>query len=59
MKNLKMVYITPSTVAAESYYNCLRLCTLLGYANPVEGMRADNLSIAVYKDDCGNIVKLG
>jgi hypothetical protein len=55
--------ITHTNIESESYFNCVRLSDLTGYANPVSAIQALNregikTEWKVMKDECGNIIKL-
>ena len=50
--------VTPSTVQHETYHNLCRLSDLLRFSTPHTAMVELNISVAVWKDECGNIVRL-
>ena len=54
--------ITHTNIESESYFNCVRLSEITGYANPVSAIQALNregihTEWTVLKDECGNIIK--
>ena len=58
MKAYRWEILTPESVQYETYYNLLQLVRLTGYAMPHHAMAALQRDIAVWKDECGNIVRL-
>lgn len=50
--------LTPDMMDKETFYNICRLADLTGYAAPHLAYRALNQNVAVWKDQCGNIVRL-
>ena len=54
----KREIVTPATVQDETYHNLCRLADLLHFATPHKAMAKLNISVAVWKDEYGNIVRL-
>ncbi len=54
----KWELVTPATVQDETYHNLCRLADLLHFAAPHKAMVELNTPVAVWKDECGNIVRL-
>jgi hypothetical protein len=59
---MKTYTVTAENIDKESYYNCVRLCEITGYANPISAIKSLNsrgfkTEWTVEKDECGNIVK--
>ena len=55
----KTIYvITAENIAHESYFNCVQLCKLTGYADPIAAIKSLRAEWTVEKDECGNIISL-
>ncbi len=50
--------ITRDNVDSESFYNCTRLATITGFANPPAAIKELNLKLTVLKDSGGNILRV-
>lgn len=54
--------VTAENIDKESYYNCVQLSRITGYANPIGAIKTltregHQTEWKVEKDKCGNIVK--
>ncbi len=48
--------VNATTIVHETYYNCLQLCLITGYSDPIAALKATSEIVTVKRDDCGNIL---